>query len=166
MCRNNILKLTLFKKVRLITPKLQVRLITPPDANNVLLPSASSHIIQPLDVAVYGPLKKEWNNALDSFSREFKGLSMSRTRFFQVFDKAWKVCVEKKQSVVSGFRKCGIIPFNPNAVAYDRLIRASASASNRVSIVTDASERIGMERVFQSFERMISDEWRTLFSRR
>ena len=34
MCRNNILKLTLFKKVRLITPKLQVRLITPPDATN------------------------------------------------------------------------------------------------------------------------------------
>ena len=32
MCRNNISKLTLFKKVRLITPKLQVRLITPPDA--------------------------------------------------------------------------------------------------------------------------------------
>ena len=32
MCRNNISKLTLFKKVRLITPKLQVRLITLPDA--------------------------------------------------------------------------------------------------------------------------------------
>ena len=32
MCRNNISKLTLFKKVRLITLKLQVRLITPPDA--------------------------------------------------------------------------------------------------------------------------------------
>ena len=32
MCRNNISKLTLFKKVRLINPKLQVRLITPPDA--------------------------------------------------------------------------------------------------------------------------------------
>ena len=34
MCRNNISKLTLFKKVRLITPKLQVRLITPPDATS------------------------------------------------------------------------------------------------------------------------------------
>ena len=32
MCRNNILKLALFKKVRLIILKLQVRLITPPDA--------------------------------------------------------------------------------------------------------------------------------------
>ena len=32
MCRNNISKLTLFKKVLLITPKLQVLLITPPDA--------------------------------------------------------------------------------------------------------------------------------------
>ena len=38
MCRNNISKLTLFKKVRLITPKLQVRLITPPDATmNIIL---------------------------------------------------------------------------------------------------------------------------------
>ena len=34
MCRNNISKLTLFKKVWLITPKLQVRLITPPDATS------------------------------------------------------------------------------------------------------------------------------------
>ena len=34
ICRNNISKLTLFKKVRLITPKLKVRLITPPDATS------------------------------------------------------------------------------------------------------------------------------------
>ena len=43
MCRNNISKLTLFKKVRLITPKLQERLITPPDANNGVTPRARSY---------------------------------------------------------------------------------------------------------------------------
>ena len=47
---------------------------------------------------------------------------MSRTHFFGVFDAAWKKSIENKQAAVSGFRKCGLVPFNPDAVDYGRLL--------------------------------------------
>lgn len=56
--------------------------------NNIILycfPPHASHVLQPLDVAVYGPLKKHWNDSLNDFAREFKGLSMNRSHFFKVF---------------------------------------------------------------------------------
>ena len=93
--------------------------------NNIILysfPPHASHVIQPLDVTVYGPLNKQWNAALTDFARRYKGLSMSRTHFFGVFDAAWKKSIENKQAAVSGFRKCGLVPFNPDAVNYGRLL--------------------------------------------
>ena len=68
-------------------------------------PPHASHILQPLDVSVYGPLKKLWNDALTDFSREYRGLAMSKSQFFKVFDRVWELCVEREQTAVSGFQK-------------------------------------------------------------
>ena len=92
---------------------------------------------------------------------------MSSAHFFKVFDKAWKKVTSNPQIAVSGFRKCGLMPFNPNAITYDRLIEktdsvSSSSASNELSTF----ERVGITRAFQEFESSISDEWRTLFTNR
>lgn len=125
-------------------------------------PPHASHIMQPLDVSVYGPLKKHWNDSLNDFSREYKGLAMSRTHFFKVFDHAWKQCIANKQNVMSGFRKCGLVPFNPNAVAYDRLISQNAVAERFTPIIPTA-ERVGIARLFQVFEDCLSDELRRCF---
>lgn len=35
------------------------------------LPPNSTHLYQPLDVAVSGPIKTEWNNILDSWRKDF-----------------------------------------------------------------------------------------------
>lgn len=122
--------------------------------------------MQAIDVSVYGPLKKHWNDALNEFAREYKGLAMTRTHFFKVFDRAWKKCVKSKQAIVSGFRKCGLIPFNSDAVAYDRLIAQSPVAPRSTSQVISTEEQVGITRLFQIFEECMSDEWRGLFSRR
>ena len=108
-------------------------------------PAHASHVLQPLDVSVYGPLKKEWNSSLTTFAKEYKGLAMSRAHFLKVFDKAWKKVTSNPQIAVSGFRKCGLMPFNPNAIPYDRLIEktdsvSNSSASNELSTL----ERVGI----------------------
>ena len=122
-------------------------------------------MLQPLDVSVYGPLKKEWNSALTTFAKEYKGLAMSRAHYFKVFDKAWKKVTSNPQIAVSGFRKCGLMPFNPNAIPYDRLIEKTNSvSSSSVSNELGTLKRVGITRVFQEFEKSISDEWRTLFT--
>ena len=93
--------------------------------NDIILycfPPHASHIMQPLDVSVYGPLKKYWNESLDSFSRNFKGLAMTRTHFFSVFDTAWKKAAGSREIIRSGFRKSGIMPFNPEAIDYSKLV--------------------------------------------
>ena len=130
-------------------------------------PPHASHILQPLDVSVYGPLKKLWNDALTDFSREYRGLAMSKTHFFKVFDRAWKLCVERKQTAVAGFRKCGLLPLNPDAVAYDRLITSGTShPHSRPNAAVSTMERVGITRVFQIFEECLSDNWRQMFETR
>ena len=65
------------------------------DKNIILymFPPHASHLLQPLDVAVYGPLKNFWNDTHDAFGKEFRGLHMTCQHFFKVFDKAWKRAV-------------------------------------------------------------------------
>ena len=136
--------------------------------NNIILycfPPHASHVIQPLDVSVYGPLKKHWNAALTDFAKRYRGLSMSRTHFFGVFDSAWKKSTENKQSAVSGFRKCGLVPYNPNAVDYERLLDFVVKTPSKRPAV-DVMENVGMDRMFQLFEQCLPEDVRTLFSRR
>ena len=85
-------------------------------------PPHASHLMQPLDVSVFGPLKKAWNSSLDKFARTYRGLSMSRHHFFSVFDSAWKQAVNSPQNIISGFRKSGLVPLNPEAIDYSKLV--------------------------------------------
>ena len=132
---------------------------------NIILfcfPSHASHLIQPLDVSVYGPLKKYWNDSLNSFSKKYKGLSMSRTHFFPTFESAWKKAVDTPENVRSGFRKCGLVPFNPDAVPYDRLIRPQEDMSGR-TVQTDDREKIGMMRMYQLYQDCLTPDLITPF---
>ena len=81
--------------------------------NDIILycfPAHASHVIQPLDLAFFGPMKKIWNSALDEFSRQYKGLFMTKTHFFQVFDRAWKTCTENKQTIFLASESVGSYP--------------------------------------------------------
>ena len=60
--------------------------------NNIILycfPAHASHIMQPLDVSVFGPLKKKWNLSIDAF-RSLHKVSITRSHFLAIFDTAWK----------------------------------------------------------------------------
>jgi hypothetical protein len=83
-------------------------------------PAHASHILQPLDVTVFGPLKKSWNHCIDEFKEEFK-MPMTKAHFFKVFDQSWKKAIDKKHSI-AGFKSTGLVPFNPNNVDYTKLI--------------------------------------------
>ena len=135
---------------------------------NIILycfPPHASHILQPLDVSVYGPLKKFWNASLDEFSKKYKGLSMSRTHFFPVFDRAWKRAVETPQNIRSGFRKTGLVPFQPDAVAYDRLLQREPKQLTS-AYTSNQSEKIGMMRMMHMFEDCLTRETKEMFERR
>lgn len=138
--------------------------------NNIILycfPPHASHIIQPLDIAVYGPLKKSWNRAINNFKEKYSAL-MNKSNFFTVFDEAWEEAKNKPENVISGFRKAGLIPFNPNALDFSRLIdvKSAAQKFQNNSSFASTEQKLGIHMSLQLFQKHLSKTNLQLFEKR
>ncbi|XP_021345515.1 uncharacterized protein LOC110445301 [Mizuhopecten yessoensis] len=76
------------------------------------LPAYASHIIQPLDVSFFGPLKLNWRKACKSYKDNNPGLTITKMFFAKVFHEAW-VAYNKAETMMNGFRQSGLYLFNP-----------------------------------------------------
>lgn len=86
-----------------------------------LYPNAT-HIIQPMDVAVFGPLKKKWRHAVHTWKfQNSSNKSLTKEHFAGLLQ---QVIVEnvKPEYLQSGFRTCGLFPFDANGVNYGKLM--------------------------------------------
>lgn len=114
-------------------------------ANNicfVCLPPNSTSLAQPLDVAFFGPLKKYWRSILDKWKSGLRKKSQTITK--EAFPGLLKQLCEKvldlnnvSTNLVSGFKKCGIYPFNPEEII-SRLpdhVVANESETNEINNV-------------------------------
>jgi hypothetical protein len=78
------------------------------------MPPHSSHILQPLDVGCFGPLKK-------AYGREIEGLMkahithITKTDFLPAFFAAFQAAMTEK-NIMGGFRGAGLVPFDPESV--------------------------------------------------
>ena len=78
------------------------------------LPPHLTHILQPLDVVVFQPLKHYYSKELDIMVRD--GLTnISKIEFLQCIQQARRQAF-KKATISSAFKKTGIWPFNPQVV--------------------------------------------------
>ena len=130
-------------------------------------PPHSSHVLQPLDVTVFGPLKKQWNKSIDDFKSEHKR-AMTKLDFFPVFDKAWKNSTNPRNAI-SGFRKTGLIPFNADNVDFTKLIQEKSIAQWKESNKnqqTNENEKLGIARCFVHIENIIGEDTRKVFETR
>lgn len=84
------------------------------------LPSNTSHILQPLDVAVYGPMKTTWRQILQNYKLTTKASKADKKNFASLLAELLKLTMTPAQ-LRSGFRATGICPFNPKAVPDDKL---------------------------------------------
>ena len=80
------------------------------------LPPHTTHERQPLDVGLFGPLKKYWQEEYHKCYQKNPGLVISKLNFNHVFRVAWFKAVSPS-NVCGGFRKSGVFPFNRAAVA-------------------------------------------------
>ncbi|XP_069694854.1 uncharacterized protein [Periplaneta americana] len=84
--------------------------------NNVhmlCLPPHSTHRLQPLDVALFGPLKTFYNDSCRSYVRRNPGKGINKVAFGAIFAEAWNRAATVGIAV-HGFDACGIHPFNPD----------------------------------------------------
>lgn len=89
------------------------------DIHFIFLPSNSTHLLQPLDVAVFSSLKSNWREILTEWKQKEGQNEVTLPKFkFPTLLKRLMTRIDGtvKNNVVNGFRKCGIIPLDPQPV--------------------------------------------------
>lgn len=84
--------------------------------NNIIFLSFAPHTtdrMQPLDVAVYGPLKKYFEQEINTFQKSHPGRIVNQYDMAKLFGGAY-VKSASVQNAVNGFKKPGIWPYDPN----------------------------------------------------
>ena len=95
------------------------------------LPPHTTHVAQPLDVSFFSPLKKHWSRVCHEYMADNPGKVVTRFQFSSLFNKAWFLSIQP-HTIVSGFRKVGVYPFNSTAIKpYD-----NSSISNKIPEAT------------------------------
>lgn len=84
--------------------------------NNIVFLSFAPHTtdrMQPLDVAVYGPLKRYFEQELNTFQKSHPGRIVNQYDIAKLFSGAY-VKSASVQNATSGFNRPGLWPYNPN----------------------------------------------------
>ena len=100
----------------------------------------ATHVIQPMDVAVFRPLKEHWRKAVHSFKINNLGGKIKRENFAPLMDSVLKQL--KTESIVNGFRCCGIYPFDKNAVNYGKYFKDNVVKQNATETISKEMMRI------------------------
>jgi len=79
------------------------------------LPPHTTHESQPLDSAVFGPLKKHWTDECHDYQQTHPGEVITKYNFSKLFSKAWLKSLSA-QNLIAGFKNCGVHPFNRSAI--------------------------------------------------
>ncbi|XP_018496100.1 uncharacterized protein LOC108864595 [Galendromus occidentalis] len=92
-----------------------------------LMPNAT-HILQPLDVAVFRPLKAIWFNTASAWRMQNGGRAMRKDEFVVLLQKAFENF--ESSWLINGFRKAGLSPWDPNAVDYSKICSAEGAVDD------------------------------------
>ncbi|KAL2089186.1 hypothetical protein ACEWY4_016085 [Coilia grayii] len=125
----------------------------------VCLPSHTTHVLQPLDVSVYGPLKAAFTDMARCLGLVRGNLTIGKRNFTPVL----KVALEQAcnpRNIRSGFRKTGLFPLDRKAVDESKLVKGlhrpsddsstshsstgedAPTASTSSSVYTDAANAV------------------------
>jgi len=92
-------------------------------------PAHTSHLLQPLDVEVYKPLKSNWSTSLNDYMKENPGDKPNRTTFHTILNPGFIKSFSKK-NIENAFKKSGICPLNKNAIPPEAT--APSQLTNRI----------------------------------
>ena len=96
------------------------------------LPPHTIHECQPLDVGLFGPLKKYWQQECHKFYQNNHSIVITKLEFNHVFQVVWLKVISLSK-VCGEFRISGVFPLNRDAVA----IVTSDKKSEKDSVSND-----------------------------
>lgn len=85
----------------------------------IALPPNSTHLTQPLDVAYFRPLKGMWRTVLEKWRKTPNGkrcTTLPKESFPTLLKETLLNLTNSEETIKSGFRKTGIVPFNKETV--------------------------------------------------
>ena len=97
------------------------------------MPPHSSHILQPLDVGCFGPLKKSYGRQIEDLMRQ-QYTHVTKEDFIPAFRAAFQESLTES-NVQGGFRGAGLVPFDPERVisALDLKLQTPTPQNSRPS---------------------------------
>jgi hypothetical protein len=78
------------------------------------MPPHSSHLVQPLDVGCFSPLKRAYGDQINHLVRNHIN-HVTKLEFLPAFYAAYQQSITEK-NICSSFRAAGLVPYNPEAV--------------------------------------------------
>ena len=119
----------------------------------VLLPSNTTHVLQPLDVGVYGPIKQAWKSSiLGQYKRKTRAANIDKEDLPKLVAQLWDISFKPKH-LEGGFRETGLFPFTITAIpswkyAAALPLQASSPKQNPPSVVTETPLRAELRKCF------------------
>ena len=96
----------------------------------LILPSYSTHRLQPLNISLFAPLANFYTQGLNHLLSNSLGMvSMSKRAFWSVFWPVWQRAFTP-ENIASGFKKTGIFPYNPQIVLNKIIKKEPIQVSN------------------------------------
>lgn len=89
----------------------------------VTFPPHTSHKLQPLDISVYGPLKTYYNQAVEAWLYNHNGNTFTIYSVAEALGIAYPRAFTPR-NILSGFRKSGIFPLDPEIFTEDDFLGA------------------------------------------
>ncbi|XP_068085538.1 uncharacterized protein [Anabrus simplex] len=123
-----------------------------------LYPNAT-RILQPADVAVFQPVKSEWKKGVLNWRREHPSEALTRKDFAPVLEKIVNERI-KPETLKSGFRACGLVPWNPDNIDFTKCIGRKYSVATPTDInknVNNSDEKNKLL-AFQKFCSIVGEE--------
>lgn len=105
-----------------------------------LVPNAT-HILQPLDIAVFGPMKNKWKLIVRKYKVENQGQEITK---LQIPAELSQIINDPsmKSNIISGFKSTGLYPFSADNVDYDKIILRKNSLEQKPKVNPAVAEHL------------------------
>lgn len=90
----------------------------------------STRILQPADVAIFRPLKLGWIKELQVWRSTNLDEQFSKKHFAPMLKNVIDKYI-KRDTIINGFRTCGLFPFNANSIDYSKCLANSTRISTK-----------------------------------
>ena len=99
------------------------------------MPPHTSHLLQPLDVGCFSPLKRAYGYEIQKLARQ-RVYHIDKVDFLSIY-KSVRLQALKLENIQAGFQATGLIPFNPERVLSSLTIVRTPSPPQTASVIEE-----------------------------